>query len=148
MSETPKRITLSREKGFKLQEASIELNGLPAVKVDRLTRFGNPWPVGHLIQGFTDVAGACFPAGSPLVGFMGHASKNLSATISVMLFREALALSLASTDTVQGARDPANIVAMIGSLRGKNLACWCKQGEPCHADVLIEFANRPVCEEV
>lgn len=28
-------------------------------------------------------------------------------------------------------------------LRGKNLACWCKEGEPCHADVLLEIANRP-----
>ena len=27
-------------------------------------------------------------------------------------------------------------------LRGKNLACWCKPGEPCHADVLLELANR------
>jgi hypothetical protein len=27
-------------------------------------------------------------------------------------------------------------------LRGKNLACWCKPGAPCHADVLLELANR------
>lgn len=26
-------------------------------------------------------------------------------------------------------------------LRGKNLACFCKIGEPCHADVLLEIAN-------
>jgi len=26
-------------------------------------------------------------------------------------------------------------------LKGKNLACWCKEGEPCHADVLLEIAN-------
>ena len=26
-------------------------------------------------------------------------------------------------------------------LRGKNLACWCKIGDPCHADVLLEIAN-------
>ena len=25
-------------------------------------------------------------------------------------------------------------------LRGKNLACWCKIDEPCHADVLLELA--------
>lgn len=29
----------------------------------------------------------------------------------------------------------------IGELRGKNLACWCKPGKPCHADVLLEIAN-------
>lgn len=32
------------------------------------------------------------------------------------------------------------------TLRGKNLACWCKRDEPCHADVLLELANGPTCE--
>jgi hypothetical protein len=27
-------------------------------------------------------------------------------------------------------------------LRGKNLACWCPLDQPCHADVLLELANR------
>jgi hypothetical protein len=27
-------------------------------------------------------------------------------------------------------------------LRGKDLACWCKEGEPCHADILLELANQ------
>ena len=34
-------------------------------------------------------------------------------------------------------------VLALESLRGKNLACWCKPGEPCHADVLLEIANAP-----
>lgn len=29
----------------------------------------------------------------------------------------------------------------IASLRGKNLACWCRLGDWCHADVLLELAN-------
>lgn len=32
------------------------------------------------------------------------------------------------------------------ALRGKNLACWCAPGTPCHADVLLEIANKPICE--
>lgn len=28
-------------------------------------------------------------------------------------------------------------------LRGKDLACWCKEGEPCHADILLQMANQP-----
>lgn len=31
----------------------------------------------------------------------------------------------------------------IEQLHGKDLACWCSPGSPCHADVLIELANRP-----
>lgn len=26
-------------------------------------------------------------------------------------------------------------------LRGRDLACWCRPGAPCHADVLLELAN-------
>lgn len=28
------------------------------------------------------------------------------------------------------------------ALRGKNLACFCALDQPCHADVLLEIANR------
>lgn len=27
-------------------------------------------------------------------------------------------------------------------LRGKNLACFCHEDQPCHADVLLEIANQ------
>lgn len=27
-------------------------------------------------------------------------------------------------------------------LKEKNLACWCKIGHPCHADILLEIANQ------
>ena len=31
----------------------------------------------------------------------------------------------------------------LKELRGKNLACWCKPGTACHADVLLRLANDP-----
>jgi hypothetical protein len=32
-------------------------------------------------------------------------------------------------------------------LRGKHLVCWCRLDQACHADVLLEIANRPLrCE--
>ena len=33
-------------------------------------------------------------------------------------------------------------ITIRSQLRGKNLACWCKPGEPCHCDVLLELANK------
>lgn len=30
----------------------------------------------------------------------------------------------------------------VDELRGKNLACWCAPNQVCHADVLLEIANR------
>jgi hypothetical protein len=29
----------------------------------------------------------------------------------------------------------------IMALRGKNLACWCRLDQPCHADILLYLAN-------
>ena len=33
------------------------------------------------------------------------------------------------------------ILDSLHELRGKNLACFCSDGDPCHADVLLELAN-------
>lgn len=30
----------------------------------------------------------------------------------------------------------------VGELRGRDLVCWCPLDQPCHADVLLELANR------
>ena len=30
----------------------------------------------------------------------------------------------------------------LEELRGKNLACWCRIGEPCHGDTWLELAGR------
>ena len=32
--------------------------------------------------------------------------------------------------------------ADLSELRGKNLACWCKLEDACHADVLLAIANK------
>lgn len=37
---------------------------------------------------------------------------------------------------------PFNKPIYLGPLKGKNLACWCAIDHPCHADVLLEIANR------
>lgn len=44
--------------------------------------------------------------------------------------------------------EPAKRETYLYPLRGQNLACWCALTEPCHADVLLKWANAPKCEEV
>lgn len=39
--------------------------------------------------------------------------------------------------------DLGRVPAYIQELRGKNLACWCRLDEPCHADTLLRIANGP-----
>ncbi len=38
-----------------------------------------------------------------------------------------------------------NVTDSFEGLRGKDLACWCKEGAPCHADILLELANPIIC---
>ena len=50
---------------------------------------------------------------------------------AVRLYREALLAG----------RLPYTAADARRELVGKPLACWCKPGEPCHADVLLAVAN-------
>lgn len=52
---------------------------------------------------------------------------------AVAAYRDYLERSLADHATTREA---------IAALRGKNLACWCRLDQPCHATVLLELANR------
>lgn len=40
-----------------------------------------------------------------------------------------------------GGPRPPSLEEIRAELAGKNLACWCKEGTPCHADVLLRLAN-------
>jgi hypothetical protein len=116
----PVRLQLSRRKGFDLQALSLATNGLPAVKIDRTTKFGNPFRVGE-------------PVDMNLVRRWGWRFKWPDhvcgdAEEAVRRFRACLFLDEAIHDYVRQ------------ELRGKNLACWCEHA-PCHADVLLELAN-------
>jgi hypothetical protein len=56
---------------------------------------------------------------------------------SVALFEWDLTVPIASSITVDEVRS---------ALAGRDLACWCPLDQPCHADVLLEIANRPTGE--
>jgi hypothetical protein len=93
----PIRIQLSCKKGWKMPPNTV--------RVDRTTRWGNPWTVG------TDG----------------------DAAVCASLYRHRVETNKWSFPTVKDVRD---------ELRGKNLACWCKLSDCCHADVLLELANK------
>jgi hypothetical protein len=40
-------------------------------------------------------------------------------------------------------RDPQDVALRdrLGELRGRDLACWCDLDKPCHAEVLLRWAN-------
>jgi hypothetical protein len=53
----------------------------------------------------------------------------------------ALWINGAAQFRLQGGAGPPSIEDIRRQLAGKNLACWCALGQPCHADVLLELAN-------
>lgn len=45
-------------------------------------------------------------------------------------------------DVRRNAANAEKIIKILPLLRGKNLACWCPLDQPCHADILLELANK------
>jgi hypothetical protein len=111
----PNRIQLSRAKGWRLPTNTV--------KVDRTTNYGNPYVIGDKMDmkmvrrwGWN-----ISPEGQKIVCE--------DATMAVRRFEHALQWDEAIHDWVRE------------KLGGKDLACWCAPGEPCHADVLLRIAN-------
>lgn len=116
---SPQRIQRKRTKGWQLADISPG-----AVIVDRSTIYGNPFRAGVLFCGTTIRA--------------LHTQQEL-----VDMFDEWVSL-----DTLDPrCWDRELIVAhvklksQLGYLRGRDLVCWCRLDQPCHADVLLRIAN-------
>ncbi|WP_425065571.1 DUF4326 domain-containing protein [Reyranella sp.] len=137
----PHRIQLSRAKGWRMPAN--------AVKVDRTTRWGNPFDFRR--------AEYCWAALS--LGCRGDAAGRQEASVRAFRGwidpphgRQTLSMTEQPKMVGPGGEVPLGPPITAGAspsreeirkaLRGKNLACWCKPGSPCHADVLLEIANR------
>ncbi len=114
----PTRIQRRRTKGWKLPPGTI--------CVTRRGVFGNPWTV-------------------EAARLLGHRTNGPElAAICVRRFREWLTTGRQHwwpVPVADGADRRAEVLARLPELRGKNLACWCPEGSPCHATVLLELAN-------
>ena len=115
----PQRMQVSRKAGFNLQEASHTLNGLPAKLVTRPGPWGNPFSIDEVAATFK---------------LDRHAAQAKAVAMADDWLRGTL-------DPALSPGDPPTRDTIRRELGGYNLACWCKPGTPCHADVLIELAN-------
>lgn len=112
----PRRIQLSRKKGWRKPEG--------AVVVARPTKWGNPFVVGTHGD-----AATCVSRYRRLVG------ADWGGSFIDMLTQPAPAYA-AQEAAANQVRDH------LAELRGRDLCCWCPLDAPCHADVLLEIANR------
>lgn len=111
----PQRIQLSRAKGWRMPPNTI--------KVDRTTKWGNPCVVG--VHGTRVDCVKWFVMSIAGMIVLGHKQKPDDTYLADELI-------------IYGKYVRRN----IRHLRGKNIACWCKVGTPCHADALLVMANR------
>lgn len=131
----PVRLQLSRRKGFDLQKLSIETNGLAAIVVARPRRWGNDWRIGDRM--FDESIGdfrSCVTVDDCVQAFRNCVDWDPETTWTAYA---------GSSLICRGGFGPhhRNRKTARAELAGKNLACWCKVGVPCHADVLLELAN-------
>lgn len=115
----PQRMQVSRKAGFDLQASSRALNGLPAKLVTRPGPWGNPFSIEDTAERY-------------------GLDKVAAQAKAVALCAEWLHGRL---DPALSPGDPPSRETIRSALAGHNLACWCKPGTPCHADVLIDLAN-------
>lgn len=117
----PERIQRRRTKGFKMPENTVS--------VTRPGEWGNPFVVGGWYK-------------------IGNGQPGYSWT---RCLDESLAKKTGYTklETVEQCIEwYRNLLRLypireerLLRIRGKNLACFCPLGQPCHADVLLELAN-------
>jgi hypothetical protein len=112
----PARIVLSRRAGFDLQAVSLALNGLPAQSVARPGHWGNPFTIADVAEE---------------LGLDKDAAQAEAVARHGRWMRGELA----------GPRTPPTRAEIREALSGKNLACWCRAGSPCHVDNLLVLAN-------
>ena len=115
----PQRMQLSRQAGFDLQTASKALNGLPARRVTRPGRWGNPFTIEETAARY---------------GLDVEAAQAKAVELCGQWLRGTLDPSLSPGE-------PPTLDAIRAELGGHNLACWCRPGTPCHSDVLIDIAH-------
>lgn len=101
----PERIQLRRVKGWRMPSNTV--------KVDRSTKWGNPFPIGE----------------EGPFGRVAPDAEGATGLFRAMLHDPEL-------------RAAAGYPESLEPLRGRDLACWCG-GPWCHADVLLELANSP-----
>ena len=108
----PKRIQRKRIKGWKMPPNTVS--------VTRPGKWGNPFKIsgedGHWFVIYKDEP------------FATYDKKDEAITEAINQYR-----FMIKTQDMEA--------EIKRDLRGKDLACFCKEGDSCHADILLEIAN-------
>jgi len=125
---SPRRVQMTRQRPWRAEHPD-------AVIVDRRTRWGNWYRVIRDTSRTPDRGWWVGMVSDPkITGPYEHKAKAIGKAVD--WFREDC------TEVLRAETDGA-FAASLAELRGRDLACWCPLDDaPCHADVLLELANR------
>lgn len=113
-SRPPQRIQRRRTAGWRMPEG--------AVYVGRPTKWGSPYTL--------DLYRDDYP----------HHDEQGLRRMATSDFRGMTEGKWTGPDPEQPCTYPST-ADVVASLAGRDLVCWCPLDQPCHADVLLEFAN-------
>lgn len=153
ITHTPQRIQRRRAKGWKAPEG--------AVYVGRPTIWGNPFGyrdrIGGLVRFQPDTPQEFEFEGRISADGIRHDFYDPDGTITetyvrwatreeiVELYRRTLFEPdrgmLFASPTRKGRFADVTVEDIRRDLAGKDLMCWCKPSDPCHADLLLDLAN-------
>ena len=148
MEIKPVRITRSR------QHKQVSPNGLPIVYVGRGSKWGNPFSKDIKKTNKCSCCGHITKATKEeILKSIKFSIERYEDRIKNLIYAKARDTATIGTENeVKGAWNGFELwnyikearkfkTFSLEELRGKNLSCWCKQDDPCHADILLDLAN-------
>lgn len=121
----PKRIQRKRTRNWRMPKN--------AVYVGRPTKWGNPF------RAECDESGKWYVVSADGLIRFESPSKHAAKTSAVNLYRSYLNNYGSQPGAIRDCGGAFIAEMAKTELRGKDLACWCELGDPCHADVLLEI---------
>lgn len=141
MSHTPQRIHRERRRGWRKPDGAVD--------VTRASPYGNPWKLGVACARMPALNGDPWEPETRLSGpdtrhdyyhpggLVTVHHTRLMTQLEVVL---AFARDLRAYRRIRG-RGDATLADIRRDLTGKDLMCYCRIGDACHADVLLQVAN-------
>lgn len=163
MTDAPKRIQLRRTKGWRKPEGAIvvarpsiwgnpfrlgdDSYGLVHEGPKHEARFGRAWDYEGRISGPGQRHDMWFARDDVVETYVRLATAAEVVELYRLTLTDPTPGMLMAYPSARGyfmRRVGVTVDSIRAELAGHDLACWCPLDQPCHADVLIELANREV----
>lgn len=161
----PQRIQRRRTPGWRMPEGAVYVGrpgrfGNPFAYLDRsrglvrygpqhLERFGREWDYEGRCSGPGISHDLWFSADDVVETYVRWATRAEIVELFRLTIIDPTPGMLAAYPSKAGRFAQVSVDDIRRDLAGRDLACWCRPGDPCHADVLLDIANagQPVAAE-